>query len=544
MESEKKLIDPIIPLKMLGELEPMQFFETDAERDRAIAEGRLFADDDREEASSKVTPLNFLEENMGEDGCVIGQEEASSNSHDFPAPAHTPVVETTPLTSAAQMPANAENNIHGSRPSPYMTAKRLLMTEHFRTVGSDLYWFNGRYYEVLREQEAKRLILHKCRGDVERVGSAGHLKATYDLLLSEPSIVCDGTPSRRAVSFQNGLLRLDSGLLVPHTPDEFVTYGIQCDYLRSGYYECPNFDAFLYHTTGGNMELIERVWQIIGYILTPDTGAKAFFLFQGVPNSGKSVLTWLIQELFNPEAVSNLDVHALNEKFAVSSLAGKALCISPDLPSGPLDDKATSKLKQLTGDDMISADVKFKERVQFRTTAKIIVVTNHALTTRQHDEAFNERIVVVPFQYSVEKEQRDPFLRDRLKLELSAIATKAIAAYGKLVQNHYHFAGDYRPNTIVGLTCDGDMRGCVIEFLQRYFVADENGVTFMEDAYNLFIELYGSIPENVFSKLFSEYAAGMYHTTKHKKRRVSTGNPISCIMGIRLRIEGGKNEIL
>jgi len=423
--------------------------------------------------------------------------------------------------------------------TPYSTARKLMERVPLLTVGSSLYIYNGIYYQRLTPAEAQRLIVKERRNDVKLAGTPSFPRAVYDLLLMEPDLAQRGlNVNQRAVSFQNGVLLLDTGEFRPNNPAIVTTYGLQCSYLN-GTPASPGFDRFLLQITGGDLELVERIWQMVGYTLTPDTGGKVFFLLQGVPNSGKSVLSSLLSSFFNEGAVSALDVHALSEKFAASELQGKALCLSPDLPSGPLDNKAVSKLKQLTGNDVVSADVKYKDRVQFLCTAKIVLASNHPLLMRERDDAFIERAVVIPFNYATPKERQDPHLLECLKWERDAIATRAIAAYFRLVSRKYRFSGHYVLNGSPALCAQDsgggiDLASSVHCFLQKCFVPDKEAGIFTGDAHRFFTAQYGAVPVNTFSNLFFDFAYQLYGAEKVRKRKPGETNALSYISGIRL----------
>lgn len=430
------------------------------------------------------------------------------------------------------------------KPSAYSTAEKLIKQVPLLTIDSNLYIHNGSYYQRLSPKDAHKLIMDRCRRDTERVGTPSHLRAVYDFLLVEPKLEYRLSDiNRQAVSFLNGVLLLDTGELRPSSPLIVTTYGLQCCYL-GGSPATPNFDAFLAQITGGDMELTERIWQMIGYIITPDTSGKVFFLMQGVPNSGKSILSALISSLFNVDAVSALDVHALSEKFAVSELQGKALCISPDLSSGPLDTKSVSKLKQLTGNDVVSADIKYKARVQFLCQAKILLATNHPLLIRERDDAFVERVVVIPFNYTTPKEQQNRHLLELLQLERDAIATRAIAAYYRLVSQKYRFCGHYELNgsSVLDSRADGagaDLMTAVYSFLRSCFVQDANAGVFTDDAHALFVARYGKVHINAFSHHFAEFAFQLYGAEKDRKRKPGGENALSYIAGMRYTAGNG-----
>lgn len=296
----------------------------------------------------------------------------------------------------------------------------------------------------------------------------------------------------------------------------------------------PIFDGFLYTITGGDQNLITRVWQMIGYILTPDTSAKVFFLLQGVPDSGKSIMVKLISSLLSENAVTSLDAHDFNDKFAVSDLVGRILCISPDMTSASLDARSVSKIKQLTGNDVVSSDQKFRSRVKFQCTAKLVLVTNHALLTRTPDAAFYKRIVTIPFRYAIPNEMQDPSLLEKLLSERDGIITRAIDTYFDLRRSNYQFAGNYPPNDIIATSYGDsmDFYGQVFQFTKNNFEVDENGTVFTQDAWELYKYQYAEIPQNVFAGHFIRSAEGIFHAKKDRERKTSGGNALSCMKGI------------
>jgi len=62
--------------------------------------------------------------------------------------------------------------------------------------------------------------------------------------------------------------------------------------------DCPVFDKFLHDISGGDPVLEMRIWEVMGYCLTPDLNAKKFFIFQGAHDSGKSLLCNLLSDFF------------------------------------------------------------------------------------------------------------------------------------------------------------------------------------------------------------------------------------------------------
>ena len=76
----------------------------------------------------------------------------------------------------------------------------------------------------------------------------------------------------------------------------------------------------------------------------------------------------------------------------------------------------------------------------FRNLAKIVFATNHAIRLNYRDSAFFERMIVVPFMYSVPLQDRDPDLLEKLLDEKNGIVQKAMIALQQLLLNNYHFS--------------------------------------------------------------------------------------------------------
>lgn len=422
----------------------------------------------------------------------------------------------------------------------YSLMQSLLGKVILRVKDRQLYQYTGTHYEPCSQQQAERLIVDICRTEIALVGASKLPKDVYSFLLMEPDISIDeANPDEKLLAFYNGLLDLSTGKLLPHNPQYFTTYCLNCHLLTPDIpADCPVFECFLNDITGGDRVMIIRIWEIIGYCLTPDILGKAMFVFQGVPNSGKSILSDLISSFFPPDKVSALDIHALKQQFAMSELEGKALCISADLPNAPLDAISASNIKKLTGRDIVSADKKYSTRKQFKFFGKIIAVTNYPLFTTRKDDGFEQRVIAVPFLYSVAPEKRVDLL-PRLLPERSAIAKKALSAYFELRKRHYRFTGNYRLNQAEALytqLCEEDaVMSQIYRFAQQYFTADPNGFFFMDDALSLYASLYGSVHINAFSLAFSSAAETFFCATKVRKRKANAVNATSCLQGLRLK---------
>ncbi len=424
---------------------------------------------------------------------------------------------------------------------PFTAMNIFLRKVSIVVIKNKIYVYNGSCYTLASDNQVKKLIVDLCREIVENNGSPKFVDQIVDALKMEPKIeVSEDEVPKNLLSFKNCILDTDAIQTFPHSNNHLTLHCINGNYTHHCQNHSPIFDRFLYMVTGGDRDLMERIMQVIGYILSPDMSGKVFFLFQGVPNSGKSVLSSFIQQLFDENVVLSLDAHNFAEKFSTSELEGKMLCISPDMPAAPLKSETVSKIKQLTGNDLITSNRKFLNHIKFRCKAKLVLVTNHPLLTKIEDEAFNCRIVTVPFAYSIPKENQCPTLLNDLLAERDAIITKAIYAYFRLRENHYKFAGYYEPNKVTMGHSDSDAKDDinVYNFVESNFVkADSSSFVFTDDAYQKFSQIYGEISINVFSALFKRYAEEIFGAVKKRHKKPGNKNSISSLENIAWRMD-------
>lgn len=453
---------------------------------------------------------------------------------------HIPLEPTHVEPRSSQVPP-ASTSPSTQRIKPYDVAQALMRAVPLYVIDECLFVFNGCIYEPKTGEAAKRFIIRNCRACVQAVGEPQFVKQVYEFLRAEPDIERKGLhDSKRFVALENGLLDLETFHLGPFDASLFVTARINGQFSPAIADECPTFTKFLQTVCGGDPLLIQRFWQAVGYCLVPDTAGKVFFLAQGHPNSGKSVLGEFIASCFDEDAVTSLDFNALGQQFGPAELLGKRLCLCMDLPAAPWNSCAVGLLKSLTGNDLVSADIKYQPRVRFRNTATFLFGTNHAVTTTLKDDAFLQRMVTLPFQFSVKRECQDPHLLDRLHIEKDAIITKAIYAYQQLRKQSYVFAGDYPVNAVISQQFTGeviDWSQAVADFFYQACSLEEDTIVFADELYQSFISVFPGLSDltTFSSKLYTFLELTFPGRVEKIRRRRSGGkNPLSAFRGIKL----------
>ena len=206
--------------------------------------------------------------------------------------------------------------------------------------------------------------------------------------------------------------------------------------------QCNVFDRYVYQLAGGNLKLIKRIWQALGMLLSSDVKVKRIVVLSGVGGSGKSTFGDIVTELINEKTVTAFDPEALLDQYAGSSLVNSAINICMDLPNIPLNRKVVARLKKLSGNDYVQGEIKYMEHFKYKFKGHLLFGTNYDIKTADLENSFASRLLIIPCMHTVPKERQDHYLIDKIKMERSAIATRAIMAYAEVLNNHYKFEGD------------------------------------------------------------------------------------------------------
>ena len=267
------------------------------------------------------------------------------------------------------------------------------------------------------------------------------------------------------------------------------------------------------------------------------------FLFQGETSSGKTVLANFIGSCVNQDSRTALGINRLGERFSTANLVGKQLCLSQDLPATALDANSVAMLKSLTGKDPVTADVKYCPHITFVNHAKFILCSNHPLMVQGDEPAFYDRVVAIPFRFSVPKEHRNRDLPDELDAERSAIVYDAIQAYRALRVRNYQFSGDYQVNSMFSNREFASIRSVdemVQNFVKTQCSVEADAVVFVDDLYSCYCQHYpisGIKPTWFGSKVLEACQQLGYHNVYRgsKRRKEGQPNPQANLIGLRLK---------
>jgi putative DNA primase/helicase len=225
------------------------------------------------------------------------------------------------------------------------------------------------------------------------------------------------------ISVNNGLLQIrhsgrESIELVPHTPDYFTLTKLPYDYDPDA--QCPQWLGFLKDVMLNNKDYILLLQQWIGYLFRPYLKEQKFLLCVGDGANGKGVFFEVIEALVGEQNCSHVSLTQFNRPFAPYTMLGKVLNATNE-SSHIIEDEAENVLKTLVAGDRTEFERKYKDSIQAKPTAKIMIATNALPRFNDKTQGIWRRILLVPFDKVIPNEEQVKDLANRIKTELSGI---------------------------------------------------------------------------------------------------------------------------
>ncbi len=187
---------------------------------------------------------------------------------------------------------------------------------------------------------------------------------------------------------------------------------------------CPTWIRFLDTVFLGDKDLIEFMRRSMGYWLTGDRREQVLFFLYGLGANGKSVLMELLQWMagtYTLKLPASVLMQAKGERHPteLAQIRGKRLAVSSELDENSYFNE--SLIKELTGDDTLTARFMRGDFFEFAMTQKHVIVGNFKPRLRGGDPAMARRMLLVPFNASFKGAERDPHMLAKLKAEAPAI---------------------------------------------------------------------------------------------------------------------------
>ncbi len=188
--------------------------------------------------------------------------------------------------------------------------------------------------------------------------------------------------------------------------------------------KCPQWLEFLNTIFSSNQEMIDYIQRCVGYSLTPETTEQCFFLMYGTGANGKSKLLEVLAYIFGDYAQNaQFDSFTVKQNEGIrndlANLCGARLVMASE---GDQNKRISEGVvKQITGEDKITARFLYGEEFSFKPTFKLWLATNHKPKVIGQDYGFWRRVRLIPFEVTIAKVKQDVHLGAKLKSEAAGI---------------------------------------------------------------------------------------------------------------------------
>lgn len=307
-------------------------------------------------------------------------------------------------------------------------------------------------------------------------------------------------------NFLNGTVDLKTGELRAHDPDDMITQLCPLDYDPDA--RCPlwtsTLDVFFHREiVKRKLDLIAYWKRLCGYAMIGLVRDNILPVAYGTGSNGKSTILGTLLKVFGPDygykspqsmlMASRYERHPTE----LASIFGKRLVVAIETQEGQKLNE--SLVKELTGNDVMTARRMREDPWSFQPTHTMILATNHKPTIRGADKAIWRRIKLIPFSVSLDDDKADKTVPERLENELQGIATWCVQ--GCL---DYQAYGLEQPGEVENLTKEYQVSEDVIaQFIQDTCVVGPNyfvKVNALYAAYREWCEREGECSEKLASR--------------------------------------------
>jgi len=332
------------------------------------------------------------------------------------------------------------------------------------------------------------------------------------------------------ICLKNGMLNLSTFEMASHSPDFLCTYSLPVSFDQDTEKRCSRWEKYLEETVQ-TAEPIAQLQEFAGYCLTKNTMyQKALFLL-GPGEDGKSIFLNILKEMLGEENCAAVSFVDLENEFHRSSLYHKLINISTEIGAQAIE---SPYFKAITGGDMINAALKHKNVFQFQPYCRLAFAGNSFPRIRDNSHGYFRRFLPVQFkrQFLESDPQRDPYLFDALKEELSEIFCWGLCGLARLREQKMFTQCDETKALMMGYRRSNNPVLCWVEDECDFNEDASIDKKVLYDNYRKYCGNYGYIPLN-YDNFFRELMSAINHLKLYRPR--VNGERKNCIKGIEIR---------
>lgn len=299
------------------------------------------------------------------------------------------------------------------------------------------------------------------------------------------------------IAFENGVLDLNTGELLPFSPDYIILNKIPWNYVPGAYDQVT--DDTLNRICSGNQEIRMLLEEMVGYCFYRSNKFRKSFILTGKGKNGKSTFLKMLRYALDKDSddnVSSLDLNDLNDRFSKVRLYGKLANIGDDISEDDLHGKGISIFKKAVTGEAFTVEFKGQDGFDMKSYATLIFAANtiprfsgSGLT------AIKDRLVIIPFEARFTKDG-DNYNPNIIKDLMSKSAIEYLVKLGvqglqRIIQNQ----GFTEPDAVTKELDDFEVNNdSILAWLNSLKESDDDSIHEVVDTQIVgrnFVDIYG-----------------------------------------------------
>ncbi|KAB3534444.1 DNA primase [Alkaliphilus pronyensis] len=273
----------------------------------------------------------------------------------------------------------------------------LMRTHKIKKINGQLHIYHDGIYEPGYEKIERAMVK-----EISSLTDAKRKEVLkYLMVISQQS----EASNPKWIAFNNGILNIESGELLPFNPEYVITNKIPWDYNPNAY------DDLLNHTLNriscNDPEIRMLLEEMIGatFYRSNLLGGGKCFILSGTGSNGKSTILNVLKKVLGKENYSVLDLKKLNDRFSTVMMYGKLANIGDDISDEYNADVST--FKKITRGEAIDAEQKGQPKFEFEPYSKLIFSANNIPHMKDPTGAAQKRLLIIPFNANFKESSED-----------------------------------------------------------------------------------------------------------------------------------------
>lgn len=263
--------------------------------------------------------------------------------------------------------------------------------------GTNIYRFNGIYYELITELDLERYIHFDFD---QELGFAARKEIIRFIIIKTQISTDEFDKDWYKIACGNGILNLVTGEITAPTKNDINTIYIPWNY-DSDPPESPRIDEFMKDLCNGDLLKIQFLYQIAGYCLLKKNLFEKFFIFRGEGGTGKSTYLNLLQKLVGGDRnVSHIGLQDFDKDYFLASTISKLLNVDDDAVDGKTLE-STGRFKSFVSGNAISVRQIYKDVVNYVPYATCVFSCNRLPKLMDKTTGLLRRMILVELNNKV-----------------------------------------------------------------------------------------------------------------------------------------------